>query len=88
MYLGVGLPEASQGRWKSSREKAVCDVGISVRTGGCDTEQKQTQMNTLQATTKILYQETSSIPAVPNTFVRSELNHILKPHILLDLEFL
>lgn len=33
-YVGVGLPDASQGKKMSSREKAVYDVGISVNTGG------------------------------------------------------
>lgn len=33
-YVGVGLPDASQGKKMSSREKAVYDVGISVSTGG------------------------------------------------------
>lgn len=37
-HVGVGFPVASQGRLMSSRENAVSDVGISVSTGGSDTE--------------------------------------------------
>lgn len=40
-HVGVGFPAASQGRLMSSRENAVSDVGISVSTGGSDTENMQ-----------------------------------------------
>lgn len=53
-YVGVGLPDASQGRRMSSLEKAVKDVGISVSTGGCDTENKNTHFHKSPIPTNVL----------------------------------